>query len=341
MPKLFRHLLAAALLACAGAAGAAPYASLFVFGDSLSDPGNAQALSGGFGGQFPPNYGYPLPITRFTNGPTAAEALAAGLGVADGAAYSSAGGTNYAVGGALAGTGNFNWIDNRPAGVQAALPALRDTGANAQVARFAAAAPAFDPSGSLFMVWVGANDFFLWSVNGTPQSLVPTAQAAAASVRGAIDSLYDLGARRFLVLDLPDLGAVPGVNTDPRGVAAGGAYTGVFNATLDALVAQAAATRPGIDINAFAVSSLFDSIVATPGAFGFSDVTTACVASPAAVLAGCAGFLFWDAVHPTAATHALLASSLVGAVVPVPGVLALLLAALVPMMIGQRPSRAR
>lgn len=330
--KRLRAFVATGLLACSAVAWSAPYSDLFVFGDSLSDPGNAHALSGGAGGAFPPTYGYPQPITRFTNGPTAAEVLAGRLGVPATGNLSPSGGPNHAVGGALSGTGNLNWAADLPAGIQAGLPALQNTGVASQVAGFAGATPAFDPAGALFMVWVGANDFFLWTVAGTPDTLLPTAQAAATNVRDAIDVLYGLGAREFLVPNMPDLGLVPATNGSAQASAAGSAYAGVFNATLAALLAQAEATRPGLDIVSYDVYALLGSIVATPGAFGFTDVAAPCVADPAATLNGCAGYLFWDGVHPTAAAHALLGAEFAAAVgaVPLPGTLVLLLAGLAP-----------
>ena len=327
--KRFRPALTAALLAVSASAWSASLSNLFVFGDSLSDPGNAYALSGGFGGAFPPGYGYPAPITRFTNGPTAAQVLAADLGVSSAGNYAQPGGPNYAVGGALAGTGNLNWLLNLPPGLQGAVPALQNTGVTSQVGRFAAAPASFAPASSLFMVWGGANDFFLWTAIGTPATLVPTAQASAGSIGAAIGTLYGLGAREFLVPNLPDLGAVPATRNDPQAAAAGAFYTGAYNATLAALLAQAQATLPGLSVTTFDIAGLLDATIAAPASFGFSNVTGQCAVDPAALQNGCAGYLFWDGVHPTAAGHAIVAAgfaSALGVAVPLPGTLALLLA---------------
>ncbi len=90
----------------ASAAWASPYTSLVVFGDSLSDVGNAWVLS---------NYAYPPPNSgydggRFSNGPIWLEDLAPQLGVpAPGSFFYMSGGTvayggdnnfNFAIGGA-------------------------------------------------------------------------------------------------------------------------------------------------------------------------------------------------------------------------------------------------
>ena len=71
-----------------------PITSLVVIGDSVSDEGNAFAITGGV---FPP----PPYAQRASNGPVAAEVLAAQGGVP--LAPAVAGGTNYAVVGATTG----------------------------------------------------------------------------------------------------------------------------------------------------------------------------------------------------------------------------------------------
>src|SRR6478735_5742525 len=74
-------------------ASAGPITSLYVFGDSLSDDGNAFLLTGGFP---------PAPYAqRASNGPVAVERLAFDLGLT--LAPAALGGTNYAVVGATTG----------------------------------------------------------------------------------------------------------------------------------------------------------------------------------------------------------------------------------------------
>jgi phospholipase/lecithinase/hemolysin len=95
MRRRFRCLLLLTFLLLGwSAASAVPiYSSIFVFGDSLSDGGNAFLRTGGL---YPPA---PY-VQRISNGPVAVEYLAARLGVPP--APSLAGGTHYAVGGAAA-----------------------------------------------------------------------------------------------------------------------------------------------------------------------------------------------------------------------------------------------
>ena len=95
-------VLLAALLFQPGAASAAPFSSVVVFGDSLSDNGNVFAATGFFP---------PAPYAqRFSNGPVAVEYMASALGLPL---------VNYAHGGATTGSALF---DPDGAGPQIARP---------------------------------------------------------------------------------------------------------------------------------------------------------------------------------------------------------------------------
>lgn len=118
----------AAAMSMAAASHAAPYTQFVVFGDSLSDPGNAQATTGGL---FPPSPPYAGP---FSNGPTAAQYLAQSLGVPVQLGWPTASGAsnNFAFGGARNGAGNYNFeIGSVP------LPAIAETGIQRQIERYA------------------------------------------------------------------------------------------------------------------------------------------------------------------------------------------------------------
>lgn len=98
--RLAIHIVTLLLLLLPGAAPAAP-TSLYVFGDSLLDSGNAYAITG----NVYPISGVGLYDQRFSNGPVSSEVLASDLGVT--ALASQKGGTNYATGGATSGAANF------------------------------------------------------------------------------------------------------------------------------------------------------------------------------------------------------------------------------------------
>lgn len=263
--------LAAAIVLAAGLAAGSPtgaasptFTGLVVLGDSLSDSGNAG---------------------RFSNGPVWAEHLAGGLGLA--LRPASAGGTNYAVGGARAEGGSF--------GVPAQLAAYLARGVD---------------SGALHVVYAGGNDILaaLWVPEGEA-----AARRAAAAVGRAVAALAEAGAAWILVPNLPDVGLAPAVRGHGAG-AAGAArrLTEVFNAELAAAL-RAVEDRHGLAIWRLDVFALAERVVGDPAAAGFRDVRTPCQGGD------CDGALFWDSLHPTTAAHARLGAAALEVLGAAPG----------------------
>ncbi len=340
MTRLRPLLAALALAGAAAAAPAAPYSSLIVFGDSLSDPGNAAALTPGAGGPFfpPPPY-----AGTFSNGPTAAQYLAAAYGApVVGGWPDAAGATNFAVGGARTGSGNYNVLVDSPAGLGARYPALGDTGIAQQIARYAASRDpaAFDPARTLFLLWGGPNDIFYGLAlqrAGVPVDFGAVVRDAVGNLSSDIAALASLGARNILVPGLPDLGLTPGFLV--AGAASSAFATGLsdaFNATLDAAIdaARASLAPSGVQLREFDTAQYLRDIAASPPA-GLANVAGACIADTAALAAGCPGYLFFDDVHPTTQAYALLARQFeLAAALPEPATLALLAAGVV--LLGTR-----
>ena len=309
---------------------AAPLPSItdiYVFGDSLSDDGNAYLRTGGL---FPP----PPYDQRFSNGPVAVERLAANVGVP--LTPSLAGGTDYAMGGAATGpvpippsysATSDNYIT---VGYPPVAPFFANTGIEVQVSAFVTAPPAFSPATSLFVVWGGANDFFI-----NPSAT--TASAAVTNLSGELMQLYGVGARNFLVPNMVDLSLTPyGLSLTPSEQFALNQLSLGFNAglgsTLDML-----ALLPGINIIEFDTFSFFNEMIANPAAFGFTNVTSACF-SGLAVCDDPNSYLFWDTAHPTTAASSLLGDRFTTAVVPEPSTLLLLASGLAGLgaMVWQR-----
>jgi phospholipase/lecithinase/hemolysin len=288
---------------------AGPITSLYVIGDSLSDQGNAFALTGGFP---PPPY-----AQRASNGPVAVERMAQLLGVP--LVASQLGGTNYAVVGATTGPVQ---IPGAPPGVttenisevEFGLPQLAGTSLLSQVAQIINAGPLVDPDGALFMVWGGANDLFLSPTAGT-------AVNAVTNLGQSILALYGFGARHFFVPNLPDLSSTPAAGAlSPAERAGLQALSIGFNNLLAAQLI-ALSSLPGIDITAFDDFSFFNAFLANAGANGFTNTTSPClVGTPpnATVCADPNSFVFWDTVHPTAAAHQAIGDAFANAVQPVP-----------------------
>ena len=356
----------ALVISTLSSAHALAVSQMFVFGDSLSDSGSAAALTpldpalfGPNAAFFPPsnpNLFPPIPVPyayRFSNGPVAAEYLAGFLGVPSGLAWPqtpSNANPNFAVGGAMTGAGpafdgalccNFNWLVNSPAPLQS-LPAVQFTGINNQVALFDSRNLPFDPASALFWMWGGPNDVFLALARAQALGLNPVDTAlfvggyaanAAANVDSRIRDLADLGATRFLVLNMPNLGATPfadgaGLESELEALSLG------FNALLDGFVDSLRAN--GLDIIEFDSFAALETLIAS-GAF--SNTTEPCFDGTASsiptILGGCQGYLFFDGVHPTTAVHQILAQQLLSAI-PEPGALTLFGVALLALTWARR-----
>lgn len=306
--KFATKMVGAAVLAgaCLTTAHAVPYTSLVVFGDSLLDPGNAAALTQQADGTpFWPALG------RFTNGPTAAELLAERIGspTVPGWPNATSASNNFAVGGALSGNGNFNVLIDRPAGLGPQFPAVAATGIAQQIARYDPAG--LDAQRTLFLLWGGANDLFLGFAQAQAGMSVDFTSLVAGVVRNIasdINQLVARGARNILVPSLPDLGLTPfGQAGGPSFAASASALTQAYNNGLDSLLGMAdqALEPQGVNLYGFDTADYLRQTIAGDL---FNNVTQSCVSGGAAALASqCAGYLFFDDVHPTAAANLLLA----------------------------------
>jgi phospholipase/lecithinase/hemolysin len=330
-----RHLFATVALAGAAfVAQAAPYSSLIVFGDSLSDAGNAAALTATASGPFFP----PAPYAgTFSNGPTAAQYLANIYAAPVVLGWPNAtGATNFAVGGALTGAGNFNFLVNSPPGL-VGFPQLQNTGIAQQIARYNP--PSLDAARTLFLLFGGPNDFFYGLAqlqNGLPVDFATLTMAAVTNLSGDIGALAALGAKNILVPKMPDLGLLPdAVSAGVVAQATLTALTNAFNAGLDTAidVNRAALASSGVNLYEFDTAQFLRDAVSSPPT-GITDTTSSCLSGGAAALASnCAGYLFFDGVHPTTFAHQLLAQQFALAAaplaVPEPSSWALMVAALV------------
>ena len=129
------------------------------------------------------------------------------------------------------------------------------------------------------------------------------------------------GAKHILVPNLANLGLTPDfIAQGPIAQAGGLALTTAFNAGLAQALAQVEMTL-GVDVIPVDIFAAQNSIIANAGAFGFTNTTTACIATPD-VFTGCTGYVFFDGLHPTTAAHSLLAFQFAAAVpLPAPAVL--------------------
>ena len=287
-----------------------PEGPLLVFGDSLSDVGNAWRLLGDGAVPSPPHW-----RGRRCNGPLWVEILAGRLGWTP-LEPSLAGGTDHAYGGARSGAG-FS-----PKGV----PNLLE-----QVDRFLASdadAPLDD--GALVVVRAGANDY----LDGEPDW--ERAEAINANLVAAVCALAQVGARRFLVPTELPWGASPIVPPS---------YGTAQRQTFDALIGQQnqglartlgeLAQQRGLQVWQPDFHGLLRAALAHPRAYDLVEVVRpvlqeARAATPAPRLTDATGFLWWDsrahfctAFHQRLADQALaclaaapMAGTTAGAIVP-------------------------
>ena len=297
-------------LACIGSAVIlAPVcpAATFVFGDSLSDTGNAHLATMGAN----PGVGYYQ--GRYSNGPVWVEQLATDhLGVAAPTPSLLPGGTNYAFAGAHSSGGS---------GAPSALDQINGFIGGASFS-----------STDLVVLWVGANDFLLGGVTDP--------SGPAANVAAGIQLLAGAGATRILVPNLPDLADTPAISSMGDAAASAGmhALTVGFNALLDGHLSSLRSSLVGTDLIGLDIFGLGKEINADPGAFGLANTTL-----PALLIGDAANandYIYFDAVHPTEAMHRIIAGRAAGALaVPEPSAVLFLAVGMIGLVAPRRRAR--
>ena len=139
-----------------------------------------------------------------------------------------------------------------------------------------------------------------------------------SGIAANIFQLYQCGADNLLVAYMPDMA---GPIVPPEGKANATAASAMFNYTLLQPVLDIYSSEPffmNISAVDFFAYSLF--LKSDPGAFGFTNVTDACITPDVTQGAICDDpdtYFWWDALHPTKKAHALLAQFALGQL-PVP-----------------------
>lgn len=285
-------------------ASASPYTSMVVFGDSLSDSGNAALAVGATlpaitSNTYIPSKAY-LPSGNFSNGPVWASDVAAALGVP--LQPSFAGGTNFAVGGATTG-GPFPSLV-----AQATSYLLATSGHASPTALYVVAGGGNDARNALTAIGGGA---------GIQTTIQNTAQSFVTNITSIVTALKAGGAQHIIVWDTPNLGLAPAV-------AAGGAGASALGTSLASSMNQALASAlaPISGVSIFDIYGLGTSIAANPSAYGFSNAADAC----GAVLgADCNQYVYFDGIHPTAAAHRVIADAFIAQAIPEASTWAMLL----------------
>lgn len=295
--------LALVLAAPRPSAAQSPYSGIVVFGTSLSDPGNAFALTGTQG--LPPDFTLSFlnvpsaPYARgghhFSDGATWIEQYARTINLADSvkAAFATTDPrvSNYAVGGARA---------RAVGGVP--LPT--------QVGAFLSRTGGVAPSSALYVIEMGGNDLRdALTVASLGQDPIAVLEQAVASIDANIRTLHEKGAREFLVWTAPNIGTAPAIlMLGGQASTIATQLSGYFNFRLQQKLATLRTDFSDSYFGVFDSFSIVNGIISDKDSYGLTNVNTACVALNEPFTCQNPGdFLFWDGIHPTKAGHAILA----------------------------------
>ncbi|KAK9818741.1 hypothetical protein WJX74_007015 [Apatococcus lobatus] len=294
-----------------------------MFGDSLSDDGrganpivrdaiNTAQVDVGF---FP---SAPYLLGRFSNGPVWIETVATLTGNAL---------ENLATGNSPSGatTGAFQILPPFGYLAQTAIVPVPSSVQQAQsyVATHGGSVnPAFT-----YIVLIGSNDY-VYTVNNVS---VTTPAAVVQFIGITLDTLYQAGARKFVVLNQPPLGDFPlfkppfvPAAASPGVQAQFTALVNQHNALLPGLISSFPASHTGATVAFYDLHDFYERVFATPAAFGISNIVNVCYqgpgffqdftgffANPLCSNPGPEGYAFFDGVHPTKQFHAQLAADFV------------------------------
>ncbi len=265
---------------------------IVAFGDSLSDTGN---IFNDLQWTFPTPHAWFL--GRFSNGPVWTEYFADMTGKPL---------ANWAIGGAETKHSN-----------------VFIKGLDAQVdsfGKYVARARGYDPSRTVFTVLAGANDFMN---DRSPQ--IDAVFAVTRRLEASLEKLATLGARKIVLLNLPDISRTPAFRDDPAQASLVRDKTRLYNEVLTAMAARVNKTH-GTDIQLVDLAGMFAQVLESPDRFGFHDTEHSCLNMPTekktdyltgpSMTPGCDpdGYVFWDRVHPTTKVHRLIAERVFAAV---------------------------
>jgi len=269
--------------------------NIVVFGDSLSDVGNAHDLTFGLFPPSPPYY-----QGRFSNGPVWVESLADDLNIPR-PTPSRDSGTNFAFGGAETGTG---------------ISSMFTPNLGTQVSSYLSSNTPSDDS--LFILWGGGNDM-------TRSPEVPVGEIID-NIAERVTTLATAGVESLLVPNLPPLGSAPrflGTSQEPVINDRVIEFNALLTTRLDSL-----ANTFGVEIYQLDVYSTMQTYIDNPAAFGLSNVTDPALnTGNGQVVPNPSEYLFWDDFHPTTVAHRVLAEE-AARLVPEPSLFILLLTGL-------------
>ncbi|KAL6599555.1 hypothetical protein ACP70R_045692 [Stipagrostis hirtigluma subsp. patula] len=352
-PSSSRSLLAMAVVVASlaadasfMAASAGPVPAVYVFGDSLADVGNNNYLLTLLKADFPHNgIDYPgkKATGRFSNGKNFPDFLADHLGLVTSPPYLAlssssnpnyVNGVNFASGGAgVSNSTNKDQcisFDKQIEYYSSVYASLAQSLGEAQAAAHLAK--------SLFAVTIGSNDIIHYAkstsaamakAKGKGSDVDPSQQqqqfvdALIQSLTGQLQRLYNLGARKLLLLGTGPVGCCPSLrelSSDKGCSAVANGLSARYNAAAAALLRGMSARHPDLHYALFDASAALLRYIDRPAAYGFTEVKAACCGlGDMNAKIGCTpvsfycanrtGHVFWDFYHPTETTARMLTST--------------------------------
>ena len=284
-----------------------------MLGDSLSDAGNVYRLPFSDIPESPPYW-----RGRFSNGPVWADRVVDRFRDAD------------------LPTGNHAWGGSNVVGGGIDVPDLAMQGR-----RYRSLPDDRVGDRPLVAIWSGGNDV----LDMAGSSGVRRAARGVAERLGEVASdLRRSGTRDFVILNLPDIGAVPKFGDDPADGRSATRATKAFNRELDVQIA--ALRDDGARVRKVNVYGLFNDLLEHPRRYGVRDTTTPCLDEDDNACSRRQGLrrAFFDEIHPNRVVHRHIAEAAMAringagstavavaaapAAVPLPPAVALLAAAL-------------
>ncbi len=278
------------------------FSGMYVFGDSLSDPGNVFNITKEITGTgFPP---VPYYEGRLSNGPIWIDALAKKLEFDSSPTPSTElapgvtpkNGVNFAFGGAtttLANTVSLG-LSSLPQEIGAFQTIL-----NSQPA---------DPN-ALYVLWIGPNDYLPTESKDFEPFTNP--DQTLKNISDSLITLASLGVKNVLVPNLPNLGNSPLV----RSLGQTDNFNNLTQAHNDGLseLLKNLDQDPTLDLDIISLDVY--SLFSDPTKLGFTNASEPCLNTNAQTI--CANpdeYLFWDPIHPTSRAHQLVADAAFSAI---------------------------
>jgi phospholipase/lecithinase/hemolysin len=261
------------------------------FGDSYSDIGNRLSLDG-------------VPTTpywkgRYSNGRVFPELLGQkGQTAYYANRFLDGIGINFALGGAWAGAGGTT------------------LNLSQQVTDYAGTAETFGADDIVTML-AGSNDVLTTVKENTSNAAAQKAgDTAAKAVLKQLGKVLTMRARKVIALNLPALDMGPGIKTNAVRAAKLRLAIKAFDNRMKAGLPALRKKYSKAHIVYFDLNSAMSDMIANGAKYGLSDVTHSCIDTPKCRTGSLAyqdKYMFFDWVHPTQRTHALIAQRIFGA----------------------------